>query len=38
MLLGFLLGYAVAARTGADAAEVNGLAAAAHKTVESWKV
>ncbi len=37
MLLGFLLGYAVAARTGADGAEMNGLAAAAHATVSSWK-
>lgn len=38
MLLGFLLGYAVAARTGADDAEMQGLAAAAHATVESWKL
>ncbi len=36
MLLGFLLGYAVAARTGADAAEMQGLASAAHATVDSW--
>ncbi len=38
LLLGFLLGYAVAARTGADSSEINGLAAAAHQIVESWKV
>lgn len=37
MLLGFLLGYAVAARTGADTAEIDGLATAAHMTVDSWK-
>lgn len=37
MLLGFLLGYAVAARTGADEAEMNGLAAAAHATADSWR-
>lgn len=36
MLLGFLLGYAVAARTGADAPEMAGLAAAAHATVDGW--
>lgn len=38
MLLGFLLGYAVAARTGADQAEMDGLAAAAHASVDSWSV
>ncbi|MDJ0826483.1 MAG: TetR/AcrR family transcriptional regulator [Rhodobacter sp.] len=38
MLLGFLLGYAVAARTGADEAEMQRLAAAAHATVEGWAV
>ena len=36
LLLGFLLGYAVAARTGADDAEMAGLACAAHATVDSW--
>ena len=36
MLLGFLLGYAVAARTGADEAEIGRLTRAAHRTVESW--
>lgn len=37
MLLGFLLGYAVAARTGADDAEMDGLTKAAHSTVDAWK-
>ena len=37
MLLGFLLGCAVAARTGADEAEMRGLAQAAHATVDSWR-
>ncbi|MDJ0629675.1 MAG: TetR/AcrR family transcriptional regulator [Rhodobacter sp.] len=36
MLLGFLLGYAVAARTGADDAEMSRLANAAHRSIESW--
>lgn len=36
MLLGFLLGYAVAARTGAEASEMEGLAHAAHATVDAW--
>lgn len=36
MLLGFLLGYAVAARTGADDGEMAGLTSAAHATVDSW--
>lgn len=37
MLLGFLLGYAVAARTGADGVEMAGMAEAAHATVETWR-
>ncbi len=36
VLLCFLLGYAVAARTGADDAEIDRLAEAAHKIVDSW--
>ena len=36
LLLGFLLGYAVAARTGADDAEMAKLTSAAHTLVESW--
>ncbi|MEL7117745.1 MAG: TetR/AcrR family transcriptional regulator, partial [Pseudomonadota bacterium] len=38
MLLGFLLGYAVAARTGADEAEMSRFADAAHATVDTWGV
>ena len=36
MLLGFLLGYAVAARTGASDKEMNGFADAAHGIVKEW--
>lgn len=36
MLLGFLLGYAVAARTGAETSEMEGLAHAAHATIDTW--
>ncbi len=36
MLLGFLLGYAVAARTGASDSEMAGLTTAAHTTVAAW--
>ncbi|KMW56125.1 Transcriptional regulator, TetR family [Candidatus Rhodobacter oscarellae] len=36
MLLGFLLGYAMSARTGADEAEMTGFTAAAYTIIEDW--
>ena len=36
MLLGFMLGYAIAARTGASDQEMDGLTTAAHMTVDTW--
>lgn len=36
LLLGFLLGYAVAARTGASSNEMSSFAQAAHSLVDTW--